>query len=128
MGDDNKEHRPVGIHRAIYGSFERFVGILIEHFAGNFPVWLAPIQARIITVADRHMDWAREVISQLQQRGLRVELDESSEKLGAKIGDKEVEAKDVGRCKHGEGKDADLGFHALDAFASKLSAEAATPF
>src|SRR6266403_1009058 len=142
VGEDNKEHRPVVIHRAIYGSFERFVGILIEHFAGNFPVWLAPIQARIITVADRHMDWAREVFSQLQQRGLRVELDESSEKLGAKIrdaqlmkipytlviGDKEVEAKGVSPRKHGEGKDADLGFHALDAFASKLSAEATAPY
>jgi len=142
VGEDNKEHRPVVIHRAIYGSFERFIGILIEHFAGNFPVWLAPIQARIITVADRHMDWAREVFSQLQQRGLRVELDESSEKLGAKIrdaqlmkipytlviGDKEVEAKGVSPRKHGEGKDADLGFQALDAFASKLLVEAAAPF
>ena len=109
VGEDNKEHRPVVIHRAIYGSFERFIGILIEHFAGNFPVWLAPIQARVITVADRHLDWARQVFGELQARGLRVELDESSEKLGAKIrdaqlmkipytlvvGDKEVEGKGV---------------------------------
>jgi len=142
VGEDNKEHRPVVIHRAIYGSFERFVAILIEHFAGNFPVWLAPIQARIITVADRHMDWAREVFSQLQQRGLRVELDESSEKLGAKIrdaqlmkipytlviGDKEVEAKGVSPRKHGEGKEADLGFQPLDAFAARLSSEGAAPY
>jgi threonyl-tRNA synthetase len=142
VGEDNKEHRPVVIHRAIYGSFERFIGILIEHFAGNFPVWLAPMQARIITVADRHMEWARAVHAQLQQRGFRVELDESSEKLGAKIrdaqlmkvpytlviGDKEVEGKGVSPRKHGEGKDADLGFHALDAFAGKLSSEAAAPY
>ncbi|HUK88031.1 MAG TPA: threonine--tRNA ligase [Terriglobales bacterium] len=142
VGEDNKEHRPVVIHRAIYGSFERFVGILIEHFAGSFPVWLAPLQARIITVADRHLDWAREVFAQLQQRGLRAELDESSEKLGAKIrdaqlmkvpytlviGDREVEGKGVSPRKHGEGKEADLGFQALDAFAAKLLAEAAAPY
>jgi threonyl-tRNA synthetase len=142
VAEDNKEHRPVVIHRAIYGSFERFIGILIEHFAGNFPVWLAPIQARIITVADRHLDWAREVYAQLQGRGLRVELDESSEKLGAKIrdaqlmkipytlvvGDKEVEGRGVSPRKHGEGKDADLGFHPLDAFGSRLAAEALAPY
>jgi len=115
---------------------------LIEHFAGNFPVWLAPVQARIITVADRHMPWAREVFAGLQGRGLRVELDGSSEKLGAKIrdaqlmkvpytlviGDKEVEGKGVAPRKHGEGKEAELGFLALDVFADKLSKEAAVPF
>src|SRR5437868_3578020 len=142
VGEDSKEHRPVVIHRAIYGSFERFIAILIEHFAGNFPVWLAPLQARIITVADRHMEWAREVLSQLQSRGLRLELDESSEKLGAKIrdaqlmkipytlviGDKEVEGKGVSPRKHGEGKEADLGIQPLDAFAAKLASEAAPPY
>ncbi|HET9753509.1 MAG TPA: His/Gly/Thr/Pro-type tRNA ligase C-terminal domain-containing protein, partial [Myxococcales bacterium] len=98
--------------------------------------------ARIITVADRHLDWAREVYAQMQARGLRAELDETSEKLGAKIrdaqlmkvpytlvvGDKEVEGKGVSPRKHGEGKEADLGFQALDAFLGKLSAEAAAPF
>jgi threonyl-tRNA synthetase len=142
VGEDNKPHRPVVIHRAIYGSFERFIAILIEHYAGNFPVWLAPVQARIITVADRHMDWAREVYAQLQARGLRVELDETSEKLGAKIrdaqlmkipytlviGDKEVEGKGVSPRKHGEGKDADLGFQPLDAFTQRLAGEAAVPY
>jgi threonyl-tRNA synthetase len=142
VGEDNKEHRPVLIHRAIYGSFERFIAILIEHFAGNFPVWLAPIQARIITVSDRHLPWAREAFEKLQARGLRVELDESNEKLGAKIrdaqlakvpytlvvGDKEVEGKGVSPRRHGEGKEADLGFQGLDAFAEKLSREAAVPF
>jgi threonyl-tRNA synthetase len=142
VGEDNKEHRPVLIHRAIYGSFERFIAILIEHFAGNFPVWLAPIQARIITVSDRHLPWAREAFEKLQAGGLRVELDESNEKLGAKIrdaqlakvpytlvvGDKEVEGKGVSPRRHGEGKEADLGFQGLDAFAEKLSREAAVPF
>ena len=141
-GDDNKEHRPVVIHRAIYGSFERFIAILIEHYAGNFPVWLAPVQARVITVSDRSDSWAREVFEKLQGRGLRVELDHSNETLGAKIrdaqlmkvpytlviGDKEVEGKGVSPRKHGEGKAADLGFHTLDAFTEKLAAEAAAPF
>ena len=142
IGDDNTEHRPVLIHRAIYGSFERFIAILIEHYAGNFPLWLAPIQARIITVADRHQAWAREVYEKLQSRGLRVELDESSDKLGAKIreaqlakipytaviGDKEVEGKGVAPRVHGEGKAAELGFLPLDSFAERLVAEAAVPF
>jgi threonyl-tRNA synthetase len=142
IGDDNTEHRPVLIHRAIYGSFERFIAILIEHYAGNFPLWLAPIQARIITVADRHQAWAREVYEKLQSRGLRVELDESSDKLGAKIreaqlakipytaviGDKEVEGKGVAPRVHGEGRAAELGFLPLDSFAERLVAEAAVPF
>ena len=142
VGDDNKEHRPVVIHRAIFGSFERFIAILIEHFAGNFPVWMAPVQARVITVSDRSESWAREVFERLQQSGLRVELDQSNETLGAKIrdaqlakvpytlviGDKEVEGKGVSPRKHGEGKAADLGFQTLDAFSAKLLAEAAVPF
>ena len=142
IGEDNKEHRPVVIHRAIYGSFERFFAILIEHYAGNFPVWLAPEQARIITVSDKHQPWAREVHEKLLARGLRVALDETNEKLGAKIrdaqlakipytlvvGDKEVEGKGVSPRTHGEGKAADLGFSTLDAFIEKLAAEAAVPF
>src|SRR5437870_1783612 len=142
VGEDNKEHRPVVIHRAIYGSFERFIAILIEHYAGNFPVWLAPVQARVITVADRHMPWAREAAQVLQARGLRAELDESSEKLGAKIrdaqlqkipytlvvGDKEVEQKDVSPRRHGEGKDAEMGTLPLAAFAEQLAKEATVPF
>src|SRR5713101_7715992 len=142
VGEDNKEHRPVVIHRAIYGSFERFIAILIEHYAGNFPVWLAPEQARVVTVADRHMPWAREVAQALQARGLRAELDESSEKLGAKIrdaqlekvpytlvvGDKEVEQKTVSPRRHGEGKDAEMGALPLASFAEQLAKEAAVPF
>jgi threonyl-tRNA synthetase len=142
VGEDNKEHRPVVIHRAIYGSFERFIGILIEHYAGNFPVWIAPVQARIITVSDKHLPWAREAHAKLLSMGLRVELDESNEKLGAKIreaqlakipytlvvGDKEVEGKGVSPRAHGEGKAADLGFMTFDAFSEKLATEAKAPF
>src|SRR3977135_3297740 len=87
VGEDNKEHRPVVIHRAIYGSFVRFIAILSEHDAGNFLVWLSPVQARVITVADRHMPWAREVAQALQARGLRVEVDESRANVGAEIRD-----------------------------------------
>src|SRR6202022_3462884 len=79
VGDDNAEHRPVVIHRAIYGSFERFVGILIEHFAGNFPTSRAPVQARVVTVADRHQAWAEEARSALAQAGLRVDMDGSGD-------------------------------------------------
>ncbi|HYV67946.1 MAG TPA: threonine--tRNA ligase, partial [Myxococcales bacterium] len=142
VGEDNKEHRPVVIHRAIYGSFERFIAILIEHYAGNFPVWLAPVQARVITVADRHMPWAREVAQVLEARSLRAELDESSEKLGAKIrdaqlqkvpytlvvGDKEVEQKAVSPRRHGEGKDAEMGTLPLASFADQLAEEATVPY
>jgi threonyl-tRNA synthetase len=119
IGPDNAEHRPVVIHRAIYGSFERFIGILIEHFAGNFPVWLAPVQARILPVAERHHAWAEEVQAKMLAAGLRVEIDRSHGKLGAMIrdaqlakipyalvvGDKEVEAGGVSPRKHGTGKE-----------------------
>jgi threonyl-tRNA synthetase len=142
VGEDNAVHRPVVIHRAIYGSFERFFAILVEHFAGAFPTWLAPVQARVITVADRHLEWGKQVQTELLQRGLRVELDETSEKLGAKIrdaqiekvpytlvvGDKEVAGKGVSPRKRGEGKDADLGFMELPAFAEMLGKEAAVPY
>jgi threonyl-tRNA synthetase len=142
VGEDNKEHRTALMHRAIYGSFERFIGILIEHYAGNFPVWLAPVQARVITVADRHMPWALEVAQRLQARGLRVEVDESSEKLGAKIrdaqlqkipytlvvGDKEVEQQAVSPRRHGEGKEAEMGTLPIAGFEDQLVKEAAVPY
>jgi len=142
VGEDNTAHRPVVIHRAIYGSFERFIAIMIEHYAGNFPVWLAPVQARVITVSDRHRPFAEEVVRELRGRGLRVELDESSEKLGAKIrdaqiaklpytlvvGDKESEARAVSPRRHGEGKDAELPALPLTEFAEKLSREAQVPY
>ncbi|MFL5250608.1 MAG: threonine--tRNA ligase [Myxococcales bacterium] len=142
VGEDNTAHRPVVIHRAIYGSFERFIAIMIEHYAGNFPVWLAPVQARVITVSDRHRPFAEEVVRELRGRGLRVELDESSEKLGAKIrdaqiaklpytlvvGDKESDARAVSPRRHGEGKDAELPVLPLSEFAEKLAREAQVPY
>ena len=142
IGPDNAEHRPVVIHRAIYGSFERFIGILIEHYAGNFPVWLAPEQARILPVSDRHHAWAEEVQQQMQAKGLRVHIDRSHGKLGAMIrdaqlakipyalviGDKEVEAKGVSPRKHGIGKEADLGLLPFDTFLAQIGTEATVPF
>lgn len=85
VGEDNREHRPVMVHRAPFGSFERFVGILIEHFAGAFPLWLAPVQAVVCTVSEKSAGYARRVQQQLREEGLRVELDDSGERIGAKI-------------------------------------------
>jgi threonyl-tRNA synthetase len=85
IGADNTEHRPVVIHRAIFGSFERFIALLIEHYAGAFPLWLAPIQAVILPIADRHLPYAGEVLASLEKGGLRAELDRRQEKIGYKI-------------------------------------------
>ncbi|MFN7340121.1 MAG: threonine--tRNA ligase [Opitutia bacterium] len=90
-GADNKPHRPVMIHRAPFGSMERFVGILIEHFAGDFPTWLAPEQVRVLTLNDDLLPKGREVVAKLRAAGLRATLDEASDKLGAKIRRGEVE-------------------------------------
>ncbi|HKW01316.1 MAG TPA: threonine--tRNA ligase [Vicinamibacterales bacterium] len=85
VGADNGEHRPVVIHRAIFGSFERFIAILIEHYAGAFPLWLAPVQAIILPIADRHLEYAEGVLARLSAAGLRAELDRRQEKIGYKI-------------------------------------------
>ena len=85
IGADNTEHRPVVIHRAIFGSIERFIAILIEHYAGAFPLWLAPVQAIVLPISDRHLAYAASVRDQLRAAGLRVELDERQEKIGYKI-------------------------------------------
>ena len=85
IGADNTEHRPVVIHRAIFGSMERFIAILIEHYAGAFPLWLAPVQAIVLPISDRHQAYAASVRDQLRAAGLRVELDERQEKIGYKI-------------------------------------------
>jgi threonyl-tRNA synthetase len=84
-GADNAEHRPVVIHRAIFGSFERFIAILIEHYAGAFPLWLAPVQAILLPIADRHVEYARKVRQRLADDGFRVQVDERQEKIGYKI-------------------------------------------
>lgn len=120
VGEDGKEHRPVMIHRAIMGSLERFIGILTEHFAGVFPAWLAPVQARVLPITDRHHEYAQQVVDQLKSAGLRVELDPRNEKIGYKIreaemkkvpfilvvGDKEAEAGAVAVRRRGQ---KDLG-------------------
>jgi threonyl-tRNA synthetase len=85
VGADNAEHQPVVIHRAIYGSFERFIAIMIEHYAGAFPVWLAPVQAVMIPIADRHVGYCNEVQQRLSAAGLRVTIDASLERMNAKI-------------------------------------------
>jgi threonyl-tRNA synthetase len=85
IGADNAEHLPVVIHRAIFGSFERFIALLIEHYAGAFPLWLAPMQAVVLPIADRHLDYAGSVRAALASAGLRAELDGRQEKIGYKI-------------------------------------------
>ena len=121
IGEDNSEHIPVVMHRAVTGSTERFLGVIIEHFAGAFPVWLAPVQAILIPIADRHNEYANKVAGQLKEEGLRVEVDDSSDRMGAKIrlaqkqkvpymlviGDKEVEAEKLAlRLRSGEDEGA----------------------
>src|SRR3954471_8342971 len=132
-GADNAEHRPVMIHRALMGSFERFIGILIEHYAGEFPLWLAPVQGIVLPVADRHLEYAREVQSALS--GFRVEVDDRTESIGRKIreaelrkvpymlvvGDREAEGRTVSLRRHKEG---DLGSLSLDGGRARLSEEA----
>ncbi|HVE71697.1 MAG TPA: threonine--tRNA ligase [Thermoanaerobaculia bacterium] len=85
VGADNADHRPAVLHRAIYGSFERFIAILIEHFAGAFPFWLSPVQAAVLPLSEKFVDYANEVAAKLHGAGVRVEVDDSNEKLGAKI-------------------------------------------
>ncbi|WNG17184.1 threonine--tRNA ligase [Cystobacter fuscus] len=138
VGEDNAEHRPVVLHRAIYGSFERFIAILIEHFAGAFPAWLAPVQVTLVTVADRQLDYARQVRDRLRAKGYRVELDERGITLNAKIregqvqkipftlviGDNEVEAGAVSPRRYGG---EDLKSMKLELFEALLEKEAAWP-
>ena len=85
VGEDGKRHQPLMVHRALYGSVERFFGVLIEHYAGAFPVWLAPVQAMVIPIADRHVEFARQVQAQLKASGIRVEVDDSTNRMQNKI-------------------------------------------
>ncbi len=85
IGEDGKPHRPAVLHRAILGSLERFLGILVEHTGGNFPFWISPVQATLIPVSDRFAEKARELEARLAEAGLRVEVDDKNEKLGARI-------------------------------------------
>jgi threonyl-tRNA synthetase len=90
VGQDNEKHRPVVLHRAMYGSMERFIGILVEHYAGAFPTWLAPVQVRLMTINEAHVEYARQVQEKMEQTGVRVELDARNEKIGYKIREAQV--------------------------------------
>lgn len=91
VGKDGQKHRPAMIHRVILGAVERFIGILIEHYAGTFPVWLAPVQARVLTVTERHVDYGKEVLNSLKEAGIRAEGDLRNEKLGLKVREAQLE-------------------------------------
>jgi threonyl-tRNA synthetase len=135
-GADNADHRPVMIHRALLGSMERFAGVLIEHYGGRFPTWLAPVQAILLPVADRHLEVARRARAELADAGIRVEVDERSESVGRKIrdaelgrypymlvvGDREQEGGTVAVRSHDQG---DLGAMTIAALARRLQAESA---
>jgi threonyl-tRNA synthetase len=137
IDEHGQPQRPIAIHRAIYGSLERFIGILVEHFAGAFPLWVAPIQAVVIPIADRHIDAAQELAAVLRDRGLRVEVDVSSNRMQNKIrvaqeqkipymvvlGDREIEARMASpRTRAGEQQEPE----GWESFADRLAAEASS--
>ena len=134
VGSDGQKHRPIIIHRAPFGSMERFIGVLIENYAGNFPVWLSPVQVEVIPVSESSNDYAEEVYATLKADNIRAELDTKSEKVGYKIreaesrkipymlviGEKEKENRTVSVRKHKEG---DIGVMALNEFMEKVKFE-----
>jgi len=135
-GADNDEHRVVMIHRALMGSYERFIGILTEHLGGEFPLWLAPVQAIVLPISDRHADAARDVAAQLRASGLRPEVDERTESIGRKIreaelrkipymlviGDREAEGSSVAVREHGRG---DTGSEPVSDLVARLAERSA---
>jgi threonyl-tRNA synthetase len=136
-GADNADHTPVMIHRALFGSFERLIGILIEHYAGEFPLWLAPVQAIVLPIADRHNDYGRSALERLRAAGLRAELDGRVESVSRKIrdaelrkipymlviGDREQEADEVGVREHRHG---DRGSVPVEELIAKLRKQVET--
>ncbi len=134
VGSDGEKHRPVMIHRVIFGSIERFIGILTEHFAGKFPLWLAPVQVKLLTVTEKFIPFAEEIKAKCEEAGLRVELDARNEKIGYKIrearnqrdsyictiGEREAES---GTLSVRSSKAGDLGVMAADEFIAKLCRE-----
>ncbi|TWH48854.1 threonine--tRNA ligase [Sporomusa sp. KB1] len=136
IGEDGLKHRPVMIHRVAYGSLERFIGILIEHYAGAFPIWLAPVQVKLLPISERHAEYARELAQSMFDQGIRVEVDDRNEKIGYKIregqmqklpymlvvGDKEAETRTVAVRKRGQG---DVGAMPVDDFITMAIAEIA---
>ena len=85
IGPDGEKHRPIMIHRVVYGSIERFIGILIEHYAGKFPTWLAPVQVKVLPVSDKYLEYAQIIMQNLMENEVKAELDDRKEKLGYKI-------------------------------------------
>ena len=138
VGADNAAHTPVVIHRAIFGSFERFIGILIEHFAGAFPVWMAPEQVRVMTVSEKSLEWGTEVVAALKLAGVRGAFDDRDDKIGAKVreahnhnpfyqvvvGERDAENRAVSV----KSREADLGALTVEAFVARVVAEAKPPF
>jgi threonyl-tRNA synthetase len=136
MSENNEKERPIIIHRAPLGTHERFIGFLLEHYAGKFPVWLAPEQVAVLPISDKYQDYAKEVQQTLRKAGLEVTLDDRAEKIGKKIrdteikrtpymlvvGEKEAEAKAVAVRRQGQG---DLGTMSLVDFVAKITAEVA---
>ena len=137
VGSDGEKHRPIMIHRVVFGSIERFIGILTEHFAGAFPTWLAPVQVKLLRIADRHIDYLNTVKAKLEAAGIRCEVDDRSEKIGFKIrsaqmekvpymlvaGDKDIEA---GTVSVRSRKDGDEGASSLEDFIARITQEIAT--
>jgi threonyl-tRNA synthetase len=137
-GADNKDHRPVMIHRAMFGSYERFIGIMLEHYAGNLPLWLTPVQAIVLSVSDRFNDYAASVRDRLKSKETRVELDDRSESIGRKIreaelrkipymlivGEREQNEKIVSVREHGTG---DVGASTIEQLEEKLLGDSAEP-
>ena len=134
IGEDGKEHTPYMIHRALLGSLERFFGVLIEHYGGAFPAWLAPVQAAVIPVSQNTIDYAKTVVAELKKNGFRVELDERNEKIGYKIRDWETQKapymlvlgekeKTSGQVTVRQHKKGDLGGMSLNDFIEKLNNE-----
>lgn len=135
-GADGAKHRPIMIHRVVFGSIERFIGILTEHYAGAFPTWLAPVQVKLLPIADRHIDYVRQLQEKLEKAGIRCELDDRSEKIGFKIrsaqlekipymlvvGDKDIEAGTVAVRSR---KNGDEGASTIDEFIERIQKEVA---
>jgi len=91
IGEDGQKHRPVMLHRVILGSVDRFIGVLTEHFAGNFPIWISPVQVRVINITDAQLDYCKKLVAQLKAEGFRVDSDFRNEKIGAKIREAQME-------------------------------------
>ena len=134
MGADGEKHRPIMIHRVVYGALERFIGILIEHYAGKFPVWLAPVQVKILPISEKFFGFGEEILKKLKDAGIRCEMDQRDEKIGYKIRSAQMEKvpymlivgqkeEETGTVSVRSRDDGDLGSQELDAFIQKVVEE-----